>query len=122
MGSSASHACTHTGLLPWQLLRDVHNFNTMMAVDAALQHTAVERLKKTFELMSDRKRQAWVSLRLGLSTTPNQYKIPHIPLIYFQNCNLLNSADAEAGRQSIQAGRVSAHPCRTRSNPDRPLS
>lgn len=40
-----------------QLLKDLHNFNTMMSVDAALQHTAVERLKKTFELMSDRKVQ-----------------------------------------------------------------
>jgi hypothetical protein len=74
-----SYAYTHLAPLPWQLLRDVHNFNTMMAVDAALQHTAVERLKKTFELMSDRKRQAWVSSRLGLSTTPYQCKTPHIP-------------------------------------------
>ncbi|XP_063902338.1 RAS guanyl-releasing protein 1-like [Zophobas morio] len=54
-----------------QILRKQYNFNTMMAIDGALQHTTVERLKLTFTYLSEKDRKLLEDLRNFTSASHN---------------------------------------------------
>eukprot|EP01134_Creolimax_fragrantissima_P002136 CFRG2136T1 len=56
------------------ILKKYHNYNTMMAIDGALQHTAVERLYRTLHELSDKKKQALQELKTFTSPLMNYKK------------------------------------------------